>query len=85
MQGFLSETNRKIIFRTIQYLQKFAWELITAFVPALLIALVINVQVAKAVEIESGPSMQPNMYQGYRLMIEKEAIDFTCHSEEISS
>ena len=45
--------------------------MVTAIVPALLIALFIRVEVAQAVEIEAGPSMQPNMYQGYRLMTEK--------------
>ena len=76
MNGSESEAIRKIVLRTIQFLQKVAWELITAIIPALLIALVINVQVAKAVEIESGPSMQPNMYQGYQLMIEKVSYRF---------
>lgn len=59
-----------------QYLRKIAWEMITAIVPALLIALFIRVEVASAVEIESGPSMQPNMYQGYRLMTEKISYRF---------
>ena len=76
MKGFSSEANRKIILVTIQCLKKIVWEMVTAIIPALLIALVINVQVAKAVEIESGPSMQPNMYQGYRLMIEKVSYRF---------
>ena len=76
MKGFSSESNREKALRTIQYLKKFLWEMVTAIIPALLIALVINVQVAKAVEIESGPSMQPNMYQGYRLMIEKVSYRF---------
>jgi signal peptidase I, bacterial type len=48
---------------------------ITALIPALLIAL-IRVEVAQAVEIEAGPSMQPNMYQGYLLMTEKLSYHF---------
>ncbi len=76
MKIFLNESNQGNVFRTIQYLQKFAWEIVTTLVPALLIALFINVHVAKAVEIEAGPSMQPNMYQGYRLMIEKVSYRF---------
>jgi signal peptidase I len=54
-----------------QFLRKILWGFITAFIPAMLIALVIKVEVARAVTIETGPSMQPNMYQGYRLMTEK--------------
>ncbi len=60
----------------IQHLQKVAWEVLTAFLPALLIALFIHVQVAKAVEIKDGPSMQPNLYKGYRVMIEKVSYRF---------
>jgi signal peptidase I len=50
--------------------------MVTAFIPALLIALIIKVEVARAVAIEAGPSMQPNMYQGYRLMTEKVSYHF---------
>lgn len=59
-----------------QHLGRILWEALTAVVPALLIALFINVQVAKAVEIKDGPSMQPNLYQGYRVMIEKVSYRF---------
>ncbi len=76
MKFFLNESNHGNVFKTIQHLQKIVWETITTLVPALLMALFINVHVAKAVEIEAGPSMQPNMYQGYRLMIEKVSYRF---------
>jgi signal peptidase I len=59
-----------------QQLRKVVWETITAVIPALLIALVIKVEVARAVEIEAGPSMQPNMVQGYRFMVEKVSYQF---------
>ena len=59
-----------------QKLQKLVWEIGTAILPAVLFALFIRVEVAKAVEIEVGPSMQPNMYQGYRLMTEKVSYHF---------
>ena len=62
---------RTAVKKYLILLRKFTWEMVTAFVPALLIALVLRVEVAKAVEIEAGPSMQPNMYQGYRFMVEK--------------
>jgi len=47
------------------------WEIITVTLPALLMALFVNVYVAEAVEIELGSSMEPNMYVGYRVMTEK--------------
>jgi signal peptidase I len=47
------------------------WEIITTLLPSVLIALFINVYVAEAAEIEAGPSMQPNLYVGYRVMTEK--------------
>jgi len=47
------------------------WEFITTIIPAILIALFINVYIAEAAEIEAGPSMQPNFYAGYRVMTEK--------------
>jgi signal peptidase I len=65
-----------IVFGVVQYVRRIAWEAITAIVPALLIALFINVHVAQAVEIEAGPSMQPNLYQGYRVMIERVSYRF---------
>lgn len=62
--------------RLFQHLQKVAWEVITAFIPALLIALFLRVEVAKAVEIKAGPSMQPNLYKGDRVLIEKVGYRF---------
>jgi len=53
------------------FLRQFFWEIITTLIPAALIALFINVYVAEAAEIEAGPSMQPNLYAGYRVMTEK--------------
>jgi len=50
---------------------RLVWELITAFIPAIFVALFINTFIAEAAEIEAGPSMQPNLYVGYRMMTEK--------------
>ncbi len=50
---------------------QFLREMLTTIIPALLIAFFINVYVAEAAEIEAGPSMQPNLYVGYRVMTEK--------------
>jgi len=47
------------------------WEILTTLLPAILIALFINVYIAEAAEIEAGPSMQPNLFAGYRIMTEK--------------
>jgi signal peptidase I len=53
------------------FLGQIIWEIFTTIIPAVLIALFVNVFVAEAAEIEAGPSMQPNLYAGYRVMTEK--------------
>jgi signal peptidase I len=53
-------------------------ELVCILVPALLIALFVNVYVAEAVMVKDGPSMQPNLYIGYRVMTEK--ISYRLHA-----
>ena len=52
-------------------IKQIIWEILSTLVPAILIALFINVYIAEAAEIEAGPSMQPNLYAGYRVMTEK--------------
>lgn len=52
-------------------LRQLFWEILTTLLPAILIALFINVYIAEAAEIEAGPSMQPNLFAGYRIMTEK--------------
>jgi signal peptidase I len=52
------------------------WELITALIPAILIALFVNVFIAQAAMVEDGPSMQPNLYVGYKMMTEKVSYYF---------
>ena len=76
MEKSTTEREMAIVSRVIRYVRRIVWEAITAVVPALLIALFINVYVAQAVEIEAGPSMQPNLYQGYRVMIERVSYRF---------
>jgi signal peptidase I len=60
-----------------QRLRRVVWELICVLAPALLIALFVNVYVAEAVAVKEGPSMQPNLYIGYRVMTEK--ISYRLH------
>ncbi len=55
---------------------KILWEIFSVTIPALLIALFVNVYVVEAVEIEMGSSMEPNMYVGYRVMTEKISYHF---------
>ena len=66
--GFASHTGR--------FIRRLAWELVTAVVPALVVALVINVYIAEAVTVKDGPSMEPNLYRGYRVMTEKISYAF---------
>jgi len=51
-------------------------ELLLTVLPALLLVLFINVFVAEAALVEEGPSMQPNLYRGDRVMTEKVSYRF---------
>ena len=52
-------------------------EILTTVLPAVLLALLVNVFVGEAVAIEDGPSMQPNLYRGDRMLTEK--ISYQLH------
>ena len=54
-----------------------AREILTTILPALLLALLVNLFVGEAVAIEDGPSMQPNLYRGDRMITEK--ISYRIH------
>lgn len=60
---------------SIQFIRSVVWEFATAVLPALLIALCINVFAAEA-SVVDGPSMQPNLYRGYRVVAEKVSYRF---------
>jgi signal peptidase I len=51
-------------------------EAVVTLLPAVLLALFVNVFVAEAALVEEGPSMQPNLYIGYRVMTEKISYRF---------
>lgn len=53
-----------------------AREILTTILPALLLALLVNLYVGEAVAIEDGPSMQPNLYRGDRMITEKISYRF---------
>lgn len=65
------EDDDKGLARLVLFAGRVAKEVITTVLPALLIALLVHAYVAEAVAIEDGPSMQPNLYVGDRLMTEK--------------
>ena len=54
-----------------------AWELFSTVAPALIVVLFINVFVAEATVVKDGPSMQPNIYRGERVLMEK--ISYRLH------
>ena len=58
------------VFRAGRFLLRALWEVVSTVVPAVLIALFINVYVAQATVID-GPSMQPNLYYDQQVMVEK--------------
>jgi signal peptidase I len=60
----------------MRFVIKVIWELAITILPALLVALFINVFVAEAALVEHGPSMEPNLYRGYRVMAEKVSYYF---------
>jgi signal peptidase I len=74
MEQFRSQTHPDHVEPT--FLQRLIRELISAIVPAVLIALFVNVFIAQAAMVEDGPSMQPNLYVGYRMMTEKVSYHF---------
>jgi signal peptidase I len=51
-------------------------EILTTILPALLLALLVNMYVGEAVAIKDGPSMQPNLYRGDRMLTEKISYRF---------
>lgn len=68
----------KFANKSINFTLRLAWELVSTVVPALLLALFITVFVAEAASIEDGPSMQPNLYRGNRVVLEK--ISYRLHA-----
>jgi signal peptidase I len=59
-----------LLMRVGRFLLHAAWDVVGTVVPAVLMALLLNVFVVQATSID-GPSMQPNLYGGYRVMTEK--------------
>lgn len=51
------------------------WDVVSTVIPAIVIALFINVFVAQAMVVQ-GPSMQPNLYYNQRVMVEKVTYRF---------
>jgi signal peptidase I len=51
-------------------------EIVLTILPAIVLALFVNVFVAEAALVEEGPSMQPNLYVGYRVLTEKVSYRF---------
>ncbi|HET91305.1 MAG TPA: signal peptidase I [Chloroflexi bacterium] len=64
-----------LTFRAGRFLLHFLREFVTTVVPAVIIALLINVFVAQAMVIR-GPSMQPNLHYNQRVMVEKVTYNF---------
>ncbi len=68
--------NSRLLARVQRALAAAARELVLTVVPAILLVLFINVFVAEAALVEDGPSMQPNLYRGDRIMTEKVSYRF---------
>ena len=66
-----TEEHQEGLASKTEFVVRAMWELVITVCPALLVALFINVFVAEAALVEYGPSMEPNLYRGYRVMTEK--------------
>jgi signal peptidase I len=77
MEESMKEHKAGLVAKSMSFTRRVVWELVTAVLPALAVALLVNVFVAEAVVVENGPSMQPNLYRGYRVMTEK--ISYRLH------
>ena len=71
MQSFSSLSQPDPVQQQPSLLRRLAREFLAAILPAILITLFVNVFIAQAAMVEDGPSMQPNLYVGYRMMTEK--------------
>jgi len=58
-----------------QFLARAVWNIITTIVPAVLLALFVNLFVAQAMVIQ-GPSMQPTLHYNQRVLVEKLTYHF---------
>lgn len=59
-----------------RFFSKVLREIVFSIIPAMMIALFINTFVAEAAIVEQGPSMQPNLSVGDRVMTEKVSYRF---------
>ena len=76
MQSFRSQQYPDPEPQSQSLFQEFIKETLSALIPALIIAFFINVFIAQAAMVEDGPSMQPNLYVGDRMMTEKVSYYF---------
>jgi signal peptidase I len=75
MEELTEEHEEEPVSKT-HFVVRAVWELVITVCPALLVALFINVFVAEAALVEHGPSMQPNLYRGDRVIAEKVSYRF---------
>ncbi len=71
----IGRTERRSACPLGRLLLRALWDLASTVVPAVLIALCVNVFVAQATEIE-GPSMQPNLYYDQWVVLDKATFRF---------
>jgi signal peptidase I len=65
------ESQPRLLVRLLRIVAAAVRELVLTLIPALMLVLFMNVFVAEAALVEEGPSMQPNLYRGDRVMTEK--------------
>lgn len=70
------EPQPHLVIRLLRLIGLALRELALTLIPALMLVLFINIFVAEAALVEEGPSMQPNLYRGDRVMTEKVSYRF---------
>jgi signal peptidase I len=76
MDNSHNEPQSHLVIRLLHITGAVVRELVLTLIPALMLVLFINVFVAEAALVEEGPSMQPNLYRGDRVMTEKVSYRF---------
>jgi signal peptidase I len=76
MDNVHGESHPELLIRLLHIAGAALREFVLTLIPALVLVLFMNVFVAEAALVEEGPSMQPNLYRGDRVMTEKVSYRF---------
>jgi signal peptidase I len=72
----MEDHSAEFVSQAGRWIGRVLWDLVVAVLPALAVALLFNTYIVEAVKVKDGPSMEPNLYRGYRVVTEKVSYDF---------